>query len=157
VTFCHVLHTDSEGQCTFFTHGSLTFREAYLRTGRILNISVIPADRHSCVLAHGYWLRAASDQVLQADQTLELYDRPGLYYLERTPRFCRCARHPQLGCYAAEDEGWDGHPVELGEQVQRWESEVSYFLKDCLPHLPVLTACRVDIPVQALNLYFNGE
>lgn len=28
----------------------MTFREAYLRTGRILNISVIPADRHSYVL-----------------------------------------------------------------------------------------------------------
>lgn len=25
----------------------MTFKEAYLRTGRILNISVIPADRHS--------------------------------------------------------------------------------------------------------------
>jgi len=35
-------------KCTFFTRGSLTFREAYVRTGRILNISVIPADRHSC-------------------------------------------------------------------------------------------------------------
>ncbi|KAF7332233.1 Patatin-like phospholipase domain-containing protein [Mycena kentingensis (nom. inval.)] len=34
-------------KCSFFTRGSLTFREAYLRTGRILNISVIPADRHS--------------------------------------------------------------------------------------------------------------
>ncbi|KIJ70532.1 hypothetical protein HYDPIDRAFT_105276 [Hydnomerulius pinastri MD-312] len=34
-------------KCTFFTRGSMTFREAYLRTGRILNISVIPADRHS--------------------------------------------------------------------------------------------------------------
>ncbi|TFK23281.1 patatin-like phospholipase domain-containing protein [Coprinopsis marcescibilis] len=31
----------------FFTRGSLTFKEAYLRTGRVLNISVIPADRHS--------------------------------------------------------------------------------------------------------------
>lgn len=27
----------------------MTFREAYNRTGRILNISVVPADRHSCV------------------------------------------------------------------------------------------------------------
>lgn len=27
----------------------MTFHEAYLRTGRILNISVIPADRHSSV------------------------------------------------------------------------------------------------------------
>lgn len=34
-------------KCTFFTRGSTTFREAYLRTGRVLNISVIPADRHS--------------------------------------------------------------------------------------------------------------
>ena len=34
-------------QCTFFTRGSMTFKEAYMRTGRILNISVIPADRHS--------------------------------------------------------------------------------------------------------------
>lgn len=25
----------------------MTFKEAYMRTGRILNISVIPADRHS--------------------------------------------------------------------------------------------------------------
>jgi len=31
----------------FYTRGSLTFKEAYMRTGRILNISVIPADRHS--------------------------------------------------------------------------------------------------------------
>jgi predicted acylesterase/phospholipase RssA len=34
-------------KCSFFTRGSMTFREAYLRTGRILNISVVPADRHS--------------------------------------------------------------------------------------------------------------
>ncbi|KAH9482686.1 Patatin-like phospholipase domain-containing protein [Psilocybe cubensis] len=34
-------------KCTFFTRGSMTFKEAYIRTGRILNISVIPADRHS--------------------------------------------------------------------------------------------------------------
>ncbi|KAF7432968.1 hypothetical protein PC9H_004912 [Pleurotus ostreatus] len=34
-------------KATFFTMGSMTFKEAYLRTGRILNISVIPADRHS--------------------------------------------------------------------------------------------------------------
>ncbi|KAL7416743.1 acyl transferase/acyl hydrolase/lysophospholipase [Mrakia frigida] len=34
-------------KATFFTHGSLTFREAYERTGRVLNVSVIPHDRHS--------------------------------------------------------------------------------------------------------------
>ncbi|QRW01821.1 patatin-like phospholipase protein [Ceratobasidium sp. AG-Ba] len=31
----------------WFTRGSLTFREAYQRTGRVLNISVIPFDQHS--------------------------------------------------------------------------------------------------------------
>uniref|UniRef100_A0A0W0FJR1 Patatin-like phospholipase domain-containing protein n=1 Tax=Moniliophthora roreri TaxID=221103 RepID=A0A0W0FJR1_MONRR len=34
-------------KATFFTMGSLTFAEAFARTGRILNISVIPADRNS--------------------------------------------------------------------------------------------------------------
>ncbi|XP_006460313.1 hypothetical protein AGABI2DRAFT_117271 [Agaricus bisporus var. bisporus H97] len=34
-------------QCAYFTRGSTTFKEAYLRTGRILNISVVPADRYS--------------------------------------------------------------------------------------------------------------
>lgn len=32
---------------SWFTRGSLTFLEAYERTGRVLNISVIPHDRHS--------------------------------------------------------------------------------------------------------------
>ncbi|KAA1466398.1 patatin-domain-containing protein [Dentipellis sp. KUC8613] len=34
-------------KCCWFTRGSMTFHEAYMRTGRVLNISVIPADRHS--------------------------------------------------------------------------------------------------------------
>lgn len=38
----------------FFTMGSLTFAEAYARTGKVLNISVIPADRHSPVKLLNY-------------------------------------------------------------------------------------------------------
>ncbi|KAG5437516.1 hypothetical protein PCANB_000944 [Pneumocystis canis] len=34
-------------RCTWFTRGSTTFKEAYERTGRILNISIIPDDIHS--------------------------------------------------------------------------------------------------------------
>ncbi|WVQ79253.1 hypothetical protein IAT38_001349 [Cryptococcus sp. DSM 104549] len=34
-------------QAMWFTRGSLTFKEAYERTGRALNISVVPSDRHS--------------------------------------------------------------------------------------------------------------
>ncbi|KDN46113.1 patatin-domain-containing protein [Tilletiaria anomala UBC 951] len=38
----------------FFTMGSTTFMEAYKRTGKVLNISVIPADRHSPVKLLNY-------------------------------------------------------------------------------------------------------
>ncbi|BGP17955.1 hypothetical protein JCM10213v2_006003 [Rhodosporidiobolus nylandii] len=34
-------------KASFFTMGSMTFREAYERTGRVLNVSVIPYDTHS--------------------------------------------------------------------------------------------------------------
>ena len=37
-------------KASFFTMGSMTFREAYERTGKILNVSVIPYDTHSFVL-----------------------------------------------------------------------------------------------------------
>ena len=59
--------------------------------------------------------RIASERALKANQTLELYDCPRLCYLECTSRFCCRARYPQLGCYDAEDEGRDYHPLELGE------------------------------------------
>ena len=34
-------------QCSWFCRGSMTFREAYERTGRILNVSCVPSDPHS--------------------------------------------------------------------------------------------------------------
>ncbi|KAH3686930.1 hypothetical protein WICPIJ_002091 [Wickerhamomyces pijperi] len=34
----------------FFTRGSMTFKEAYQRTGKVLNISTVPADPHSPVI-----------------------------------------------------------------------------------------------------------
>lgn len=41
-------------RCSWFTYGSLTFREAYERTGRVLNISCIPSDPHSPSLLFNY-------------------------------------------------------------------------------------------------------
>lgn len=38
----------------FFTRGSMTFAEAYAKTGKVLNISVIPSDRHSPVKLLNY-------------------------------------------------------------------------------------------------------
>lgn len=37
----------ADDKAMFFTRGSLTFKEAYERTGRALNVSVVPSDRHS--------------------------------------------------------------------------------------------------------------
>lgn len=41
-------------RCCWFTRGSTTFREAYQRTGRVLNISCVPADAHSPTLLLNY-------------------------------------------------------------------------------------------------------
>lgn len=40
--------------CSWFTHGSLTFAEAYARTGRILNVTCIPSDPHSPTVLANY-------------------------------------------------------------------------------------------------------
>lgn len=41
-------------QSSWFCHGSLTFKEAYERTGRILNVSCVPSDPHSPVLLNNH-------------------------------------------------------------------------------------------------------
>lgn len=40
--------------CSWFTRGSMTFREAFERTGRILNVSCIPSDPHSPTILANY-------------------------------------------------------------------------------------------------------
>lgn len=41
-------------RCSWFTRGSMTFREAYERTGRILNVSCVPSDPHSPTILTNY-------------------------------------------------------------------------------------------------------
>jgi predicted acylesterase/phospholipase RssA len=41
-------------QCGWFCHGSLTFLEAYERTGRILNVSCVPSDPHSPTILNNH-------------------------------------------------------------------------------------------------------
>jgi predicted acylesterase/phospholipase RssA len=41
-------------RCCWFTRGSMTFREAYKRTGRILNVSCVPSDPHSPTILANY-------------------------------------------------------------------------------------------------------
>ena len=40
--------------CSWFTRGSMTFREAYERTGRILNVTCVPSDPHSPTILCNY-------------------------------------------------------------------------------------------------------
>lgn len=41
-------------RCSWFSRGSMTFREAYQRTGRILNVSCVPSDPHSPTILANY-------------------------------------------------------------------------------------------------------
>jgi len=41
-------------RCSWFCRGSLTFLEAYQRTGRILNVSCVPSDPHSPTILANY-------------------------------------------------------------------------------------------------------
>ncbi|KAI1369173.1 lipase [Xylaria arbuscula] len=41
-------------QASWWSRGSMTFREAYVRTGRILNVSCVPADPHSPTILCNY-------------------------------------------------------------------------------------------------------
>ncbi|KAF9652224.1 patatin-domain-containing protein [Thelephora ganbajun] len=105
-------------KCTFFTRGSLTFREAYLRTGRILNISVIPADRHSPTKLLNYM--TAPDCVIWS-ALLASAAVPGI-----------------LNSVVLMQKMKDG-------TITPWSWGTKF--RD--------GSLRVDIPVQALNLYFN--
>jgi predicted acylesterase/phospholipase RssA len=41
-------------KCAWMTRGSMTFKEAYQRTGRILNVSCVPSDPHSPTILANY-------------------------------------------------------------------------------------------------------
>ncbi|KAG2367348.1 acyl transferase/acyl hydrolase/lysophospholipase [Suillus spraguei] len=105
-------------KCTFFTRGSMTFREAYLRTGRILNISVVPADRHAPTKLLNYM--TAPDTIIWT-ALLASAAVPGI-----------------LNPVVLMQKLHDGRVVPWN-----WGSK----FKD--------GSLRVDIPLQALKMYFN--
>ncbi|QIW98244.1 hypothetical protein AMS68_003762 [Peltaster fructicola] len=47
-------NVDWAKKCAWFCHGSLTFMEAYKRTGRVLNVSCVPSDPHSPSILANY-------------------------------------------------------------------------------------------------------
>lgn len=98
----------------------MTFKEAYLRTGRVLNISVTPADRHSPTKLLNYL--TTPDTVIWS-ALLASAAVPGI-----------------LNPMVIMQKTKDGRVVPWN-----WGSK----FKD--------GSLRVDIPLQALNLYFNGQ
>ena len=46
--------SDWARRCSWFSRGSMTFLEAYERTGRVLNVSCIPSDPHSPTILANY-------------------------------------------------------------------------------------------------------
>ncbi|KAG1754072.1 patatin-domain-containing protein [Suillus paluster] len=105
-------------KCAFFTRGSMTFREAHLRTRRILNISVVPADRHAPTKLLNYM--TAPDTIIWT-ALLASAAVPGI-----------------LNPVVLMQKLNDGRVVPWN-----WGSK----FKD--------GSLRVDIPLQALKMYFN--
>lgn len=80
-------------EAMWFTRGSLTFKEAYERTGRVFNVSVIPSDAHSpakllnyitapnCVIWSAVLASAAIPGVSQGDKSLTC---PTCHYLSHS-------------------------------------------------------------------------
>lgn len=103
---------------SWFTYGSMTFREAYERTGRILNVSCVPADPHSPTMLCNY---LTSPDCVVWSALLASAAVPGIL-----------------------------NPVVL-MMKQRDGTLVPY----SFGHKWKDGSLRTDIPLKALNLYFN--
>jgi hypothetical protein len=101
----------------------MTFKEAYIRTGRILNISVTPADRHSYV-PFGYVYVEVLTLWHQPDKIAELLNDAGHSHMECATSICCCARDHEPCGSNAKTERWSIGTLELGQQVQRWLASV---------------------------------
>lgn len=105
-------------RCSWFTLGSLTFKEAYQRTGKILNISTVPADSNSPVILCNY---ITSPDCVIWSALLASAAVPGIL-------------NPVVLMMKTKDNRLV--PYSFGN---KWKDG----------------SLRTDIPVQALNMYFN--
>lgn len=105
-------------RCSWFTMGSLTFKEAYERTGKILNISTVPADSNSPVILCNY---ITSPDCVIWSALLASAAVPGI--LNPVVLMMK-TKEDRLVPYSFGNKWKDG-------------------------------SLRTDIPVQALNMYFN--
>lgn len=104
----------------FFTRGSMTFQDAYKRTGRKLNISTVPADRHSPVILCN---NITSPNCIIWSSLLASSAVPGIL-------------NPVVLMMRNSGDGDDIVPFSLGS---KWRDG----------------SLRTDIPIDALNTYYN--
>ena len=121
-------------QCSWFARGSTTFREAYERTGRILNVSCVPSDPHSPTILTNY-LTAPDCVVWSA--VLASAAVPGI--LNPIPMMMKKA-DGSLVPYSFGHKWKDGRYLESPFVVGKPLTSVSL---------------RTDIPLKALNLHFD--
>ncbi|KAF1984196.1 patatin-domain-containing protein [Aulographum hederae CBS 113979] len=113
-------------RCAWFTYGSMTFREAYARTGRILNVTCVPSDPHSPNILLNY---LTSPDCVIWSAVLASAAVPGIL-------------NPVVLMKKTKLTGKDGsiedklEPYSFGH---KWKDG----------------SLRTDIPLKALNLHFN--
>ncbi|KAI9823896.1 MAG: hypothetical protein M1832_002214 [Thelocarpon impressellum] len=105
-------------RCSWFSRGSMTFREAYERTGRILNVTCVPSDPHSPTILANY---LTSPDCVIWSAVLASAAVPGIL-----------------------------NPVVL--MTKRRDGTLAPF---SFGHKWKDGSLRTDIPLKALNLYFN--
>ncbi len=121
-------------RCSWFTRGSMTFREAYERTGRILNVSCVPADPHSPTLVR-----------------LLNYIRLWLMYLSILTNYLTspdCVIWSAVLASAAV-------PGILNPVVLMMKTREGTLVPYSFGHKWKDGSLRTDIPLKALNLHFN--
>lgn len=125
---------DWSRKCSFFTLGSLTFLEAFKRTGRILNVSCVPSDPHSPSILLNY-LTAADCVIWSA--VLASAAVPGI-----------------LNPVVLMMKSTDGTltPYSFGHKWKDGRFGCQTFIIDFHADFGSL---RTDIPLKALNLHFD--
>lgn len=114
-------------RCSWFTRGSLTFREAYVHTGRVLNVSCVPSDPHSPTILANY---LTSPDCVIWSAVLASAAVPGILNPVVLMKKVR---------YVDSKDGKEKEMLQPYSFGHKWKDG----------------SLRTDIPLRALNLHFN--
>lgn len=135
--------------CSWFCRGSTTFREAYERTGRILNVSCVPSDPHSPTILCNY---LTSPDCVIWSAALASAAVPGI--LNPVVLMTKSRRDGSLSPYSF------GHKWKVSKlrSINSLPSETQDVKEAVLTlHVTQDGSLRTDIPLKALNTQFNTQ